>query len=83
MKFFTYKGYPLVRKDKELYFGNMYDEYVVWMQILETEKQQNMEVASLLGSLSAGSIPTGMLIAAAIYAASWLLSIRLYAKREL
>ena len=44
---------------------------------------QNIEVASLLGSLSAGSIPTGMLIAAAIYAASWLLSIRLYAKREL
>ena len=44
---------------------------------------QNIEVASLLGSLSAGSIPTGMLIAAAIYAASWLLSIRFYAKREL
>lgn len=44
---------------------------------------QNMEVASLLGSLSVGSLPAGMLIAAAVYAGSWLLSIRLYAKREL
>ena len=44
---------------------------------------QNMEVASLLGSLSVGSLPAGVLIAAAVYAGSWLLSIRLYAKREL
>lgn len=44
---------------------------------------QNMEVASLLGSLSVGSLPAGVLIAAAVYAVSWLLSIRLYAKREL
>ncbi len=44
---------------------------------------QNTEVASLLGSLSAGSLSAGMLIAAAVYAVSWLLSIRLYAKREL
>ena len=46
MSFFTYKGYPLVRKDKELYFGNMYDEYVVWMQIQETRKLQDLDVAS-------------------------------------
>lgn len=44
---------------------------------------QNTEVASLLGSLSVGSLPAGVLIAAAVYAGSWLLSIRLYAKREL
>lgn len=44
---------------------------------------QNMEVASLLGSLSVGSLPAGVLIASAVYAVSWLLSIRLYAKREL
>ena len=44
---------------------------------------QNTEVASLLGSLSVGSLPAGVLIAAAVYAVSWLLSIRLYAKREL
>lgn len=46
MSFFTYKGYPLVRKDKEMYFGNMYDEYVVWMQIQETRKLQDLDVAS-------------------------------------
>lgn len=44
---------------------------------------QNFEAASLLGSLSTGSLPVGVLIAAAVYAGSWLLSIRLYAKREL
>lgn len=44
---------------------------------------QNMEVASLLGSLSVGSLPAGVLIASAVYAVSWLLSIRLYEKREL
>ena len=46
MSLFTYKGYPLVRKDKELYFGNMYDEYVVWMQIQETRKLLDLVVAS-------------------------------------
>ena len=44
---------------------------------------QNMEVVSLLGGLSVGSIPMGMLIVAAVYAGSWLLSIRFYEKREL
>ena len=43
---------------------------------------QNTEVVSRLGGFTLGSIPV-ILIAAAIYAGSWLLSIRLYAKREL
>ena len=43
---------------------------------------QNTEVVSRLGGLSLGSLPA-ILIAAAIYAGSWLLSIRFYAKREL
>ena len=43
---------------------------------------QNTEVVSRLGGFSLGSIPV-ILIAAAIYAGSWLLSIRFYAKREL
>lgn len=46
MNFFQYKGYPLVRKNNELYYGNMYDDYVVWMQILGTEKKYNLEVAN-------------------------------------
>ena len=27
--FFTYKGYPLVRKGDQIYYGNMYDDYYV------------------------------------------------------
>ncbi len=46
--FFTYKGYPLVRKQNELYYGNMSDDYVVWMQILQTEKKHDLDVASKL-----------------------------------
>ncbi|MBQ7991091.1 MAG: hypothetical protein IJ080_05095 [Oscillospiraceae bacterium] len=45
-KFFTYKGYPLVRKGNEIYYGNMYDNYVVMMQIMDKEKMGDLEVAS-------------------------------------
>ena len=44
--FFTYKGLPLVRKGKQIYFGNMYDEYVVMIDILSTEKQGDLDVAN-------------------------------------
>lgn len=44
-KFFTYKGYPLVRKGDELYYGNMGDEYVVWIQILEAEDDGDIKTA--------------------------------------
>lgn len=44
--FFTYKGFPLVRKGDELYYGNMYDAHVVWMQIIEKTKVGDLEVAS-------------------------------------
>lgn len=43
--FFTYKGLPLVRKNKEIYYGNMTDEYVVMMQILSTKEVGGIEVA--------------------------------------
>lgn len=45
-RFLKYKGYPLVRKNDELYYGNMSDKYVVWMQITEKTKQGDMDVAS-------------------------------------
>ena len=35
--FFTYKGVPLVRKGNNIYFGNMYDEFVVMIEILSTD----------------------------------------------
>ena len=44
-KFFTYKGKPLVRKDNTIYFGNMYDDYVVMIEIKSTAKQGKLEVA--------------------------------------
>lgn len=45
-KFFTYKGYPLVRNGDQLYYGNMYDNYVVMLQILEKTKVGDLDVAS-------------------------------------
>ncbi len=43
--FFTYKGYPLVRKGRELYYGNMTDEYVCMISIMSTHKVKDLEVA--------------------------------------
>ena len=44
--FLRSKGYPLVRNKDEIYFGNMNDEYVVWMQITEKTKVGDLDVAS-------------------------------------
>lgn len=44
-KFFTYKGYPLVRKGDQLYYGNMYDNYVVMMQILDKKRSGDLDIA--------------------------------------
>ncbi|MBR3920648.1 MAG: hypothetical protein IKJ47_01780 [Oscillospiraceae bacterium] len=43
---FTYKGFPLVRKKDELYYGNMSDDFVVMMQVIEKKKVGDMEVAT-------------------------------------
>ncbi len=45
-KFFTYKGLPLVRKGNLIYFGNMYDDYIVMIEILSTDKQGGIDVAN-------------------------------------
>jgi hypothetical protein len=44
--FFRYKGFPLVRKDDLIYFGNMSDPCVVMLQIQEKEKQGDIFVAT-------------------------------------
>lgn len=44
--FFTYKGYPLVRHDNVIYYGNMWDEYVIMLQIMAKTKVKDIEVAS-------------------------------------
>ena len=44
-KFLTYKGKPLVRQGNVLYYGNMYDPYVVMLTVTSTTKQGDMEIA--------------------------------------
>lgn len=43
--FMTYKGKPLVRSGDTLYYGNIYDKYVIMMQIKNRTKIQNAETA--------------------------------------
>ena len=42
----VYKGHPLRRKDNIIYFGSMADKYIIMMQILETKKIVDLEVAT-------------------------------------
>lgn len=41
----TYKGYPLVRKEDELYLGNMTDDYFVRIQVLHKNSINGLNVA--------------------------------------
>ena len=41
----TYKGRPLVRSKNEIYYGNLTDPYVIFMQILTTKEENGMQVA--------------------------------------
>lgn len=41
-----YKGRPLMRKDNLVYYGSMADEYIVMLQILESKKLEDLELAT-------------------------------------
>jgi hypothetical protein len=41
-----YKGRPLMRMDNLLYYGSMADSHIVMLQILETKKVGDAEIAS-------------------------------------
>ena len=41
-----YKGRPLMRKDNMVYYGSMADSHIVLMQILETKKLNDMDIAT-------------------------------------
>lgn len=41
-----YKGRPLMRKDNLIYYGSMADSHIVMLQILETKKVQDLDVAT-------------------------------------
>ena len=42
----TYKGHPLMRKDNLIYYGSMADSHIVMLQILETKKIGDSEIAT-------------------------------------
>ena len=42
----NYKGHPLRRKDNLIYYGSMADSHIVMLQILETKKVGDTEIAS-------------------------------------
>ena len=44
-EFMTYKGKPLVRYGKELYYGNMDEPFVIHMIIKSTKDVNGLEVA--------------------------------------
>lgn len=41
----TYKGKPLVRCGNEIYYGNMTDPYVLYLQVLTTKVENEQEIA--------------------------------------
>ena len=45
-KILEYKGHPLQRKDNILYYGSFADKYVVMLQIMETKKVKDLDVAT-------------------------------------
>ena len=44
-EFLNYKGKPLVRKDNELYYGDMSEKYIVKLEILSTKKDGDLNAA--------------------------------------
>ncbi len=41
----TYKGRPLVRCGKDIYYGSMTEPYIVYLQVLNTKKENGVDVA--------------------------------------
>ena len=42
----NYKGRPLMRKDNIIYYGSMADSHIIMLQVLETKKQGDLDVAT-------------------------------------
>ena len=41
-----YKGHPLQRKDNIIYYGSFADKYIAMLQILDTKKVKDLDVAT-------------------------------------
>ena len=44
-----YKGRPLMRKDNIVYYGSMADKYIIMLQILDSKKVKDLNVATRVG----------------------------------
>ena len=42
----TYKGHPLRRKDNLIYYGSMAEKYIILLQVMDTKKEKDMDVAT-------------------------------------
>ena len=42
----VYRGHPLRRKDNLIYYGSMADKYIVMLQVMDTKKVDDLDVAS-------------------------------------
>ena len=42
----TYKGHPLRRVDNFIYYGTMAEKYIIMIQVLDTKKVQDLNVAT-------------------------------------
>ncbi len=42
----VYRNHPLRRKDDIIYYGSMSDKYIIVMQVLESEKLDDLDLAS-------------------------------------
>ena len=41
-----YKGHPLQRKDNIIYYGSFADPYIIMMQILDSKKEADLDIAT-------------------------------------
>ncbi len=41
-----YKGHPLRRKDNLIYYGSMADKYIIMLQVMDTRKLKDLDMAS-------------------------------------
>ena len=41
-----YKGHPLRRVDNLIYYGTMADKYIIMMQVLDSKKEQDLDLAT-------------------------------------
>ena len=42
----VYKGHPLRRVDNLIYYGTMAEKYIIMMQVMDTKKVQDLDVAT-------------------------------------